>query len=226
MNEAGLAFAERQLRPEIVRDARILEVGSFDTTGSVRPHVESLRPASYIGVDIVPGPRVDQLCDVRDLLATFGSESFDVVIATELVEHVRDWRSAFQNMKAVLRAGGMLVITTRSRDFGYHFGPEDWWRYESNDMSAITADFDRTVIDRDPQAPGVFFSGIKSDRSPTVLERIALYSMITGARALDVSDGQVRWARWTNWRILAHRLPRPLRKAGKRAYEVLFRRAP
>lgn len=224
VNNSGLAFAERELDAGAVRGSNILEVGSFDTTGSVRPHAETLTPASYLGVDIVPGPRVDQICDVRHLVATFGAQAFDVVIATELVEHVRDWRSAFFNLTGVLRVGGTLLITTRSLGFPYHFGPEDWWRYEPDDMFAILGDFDQCVIERDPEAPGVFFSGVKSDRPPAVLDRIALYSMIVGRRALDVSDQQVRRAMWTNWRMLARRLPRPIRKLGKRTYELVLRR--
>lgn len=224
MNESGLAFAQRQLTPAIVRDAAILEVGSFDTTGSVRPYAESLQPASYLGVDIAPGPRVDEICDVRELLSRFGSERFDVVIATELVEHVRDWRSAFRNMKGVLHVGGRLVVTTRSRGFQYHFGPDDWWRYEPEDMSRIAADFDELLIERDPDAPGVFLTGAKSDRPAAALDDIALYSMVTGRRTLDVTEAQVRWFRWTNSRILGHRLPRPLRAVGRRALEAVTRR--
>lgn len=225
MNHAGLAFAERQLTADVVRGLVILEVGSFDTSGSVRPHVEALRPAAYLGVDIVAGPRVDELCDVRDLLIRYGPETFDVVIATELVEHVRDWREAFRNLKGVLRAGGKLVVTTRSHGFPYHFGPEDWWRYEPEDIDAIAADLDERFVERDPEAPGVFLSGIKGDRVPADLEHIALYSMITGTRTLDVTDAEVRRALLTNWRMLAHRLPKPIRKIGKWTYEAVMRRS-
>lgn len=224
MDTAGLEFAQRQLPQSIVKGARIVEVGSYDTTGSVRPHAEGLGPASYLGVDIAEGPRVDEICDVRDLIRRYGQASFDVVIATELVEHVRDWRSAFRNMKGVLRVGGTMIVTTRSRGFRYHFGPEDWWRYEPEDVAKIFAEFDGCVIERDPEAPGVFFSGVKSDRTPPSLEEIHLYSMVTNRRVPDVTDERVRVATWTNWRILAHRLPRPLRRIGKRVYELVLRR--
>lgn len=224
MNDAGLAFAQRQLTPELVRGAEILEVGSYDTTGSVRPHVESLRPASYLGVDIVNGPRVDEVCDVHALKSRFGVDRFDIVIATELVEHVRDWRGAFRNLKAVLRVGGTLVITTRSRGFRYHFGPDDWWRYEPEDMARIASEFDPRVIETDPEAPGVFFAGVKGSHAPASLDEIALYSMVTGNRVLDVTDRQVRWFRSTNWRLIGHRLPAPIRSIGRRTIEKLLRR--
>jgi len=51
------------------------------------------------------------------LVDYFGPESFDVVVSTEVVEHVLDWRLVINNMKVVLRRGGFIYLTTRSRAF-------------------------------------------------------------------------------------------------------------
>lgn len=202
-NEAVIAFARRVITVAEVEGRRVLEVGSYDTTGSVRPSISAMRPASYVGVDIVPGPRVDLICDVRDLERRFGTEKFDVVIATEIVEHVRDWRSAWSNMKAVLRPGGLLVVTTRSRGFPFHFGPFDYWRYELEDMPKIAADMDLVALENDPMAPGVLMAARKTTAAPTNLAGVALYSMIVGRRALAVSGWELARFRLTKPRQLA-----------------------
>jgi len=42
------------------------------------------------------------------LVEYFGPESFDVVISTELLEHVQNWRLAINNMKSVLKRDGYI----------------------------------------------------------------------------------------------------------------------
>ena len=59
----------------------VLEVGSCDVNGTIRRIAESL------------GPAVER----------FGTESFGVVVTTEMLEHVRDWRAVIHNLKSVLR---------------------------------------------------------------------------------------------------------------------------
>jgi 2-polyprenyl-3-methyl-5-hydroxy-6-metoxy-1,4-benzoquinol methylase len=77
------------------------------------------------------------------LVDYFGPESFDVVISTEVIEHVFDWRLIINNIiKSVLRRGGFIYLTTRSRDFPYHAHSHDHWRYETSDMVEIFRDFD------------------------------------------------------------------------------------
>lgn len=186
--ESCISFVQRHLSTEDVFGKSVLEVGALDVNGTVRPVIEGLGPASYIGVDIERGPNVDELCDVALLAERYGEESFDVVVSTELVEHVRDWRAAFTNMKRVLRPGGTIVVTTRSREFPIHGYPWDYWRYEPEDMKRIFADFDIVVIEQDREAPGVFVKGRKpSAGGVTSLTDIALYSVIAGRAVIDIS---------------------------------------
>jgi len=186
-------FVASQLSADEIEGADVLEVGSRDVNGSVRPAVEQARPASYVGVDIEEGPGVDELCDATELVSRFGAEQFDVVLSTELLEHVRDWRQAVTQMKEVLRPGGTLVITTRSRGFGVHAYPHDYWRYEPEDMQRIFGDLQIESLKRDPTRPGVF---MKAQKPPAFeaaqLDDVALYSIIRQERALEVTDEEAR----------------------------------
>lgn len=161
-----------------VHGLRILEVGAYDVNGSVRPILEQQQPAQYIGVDLRPGPQVDEVCDVGDLILRFGVVAFDVVVTTEMLEHVEDWRRAIQNLKGVLCPGGRIVLTTRSIGFPYHEHPSDFWRYEPEDLTAIFRDF-RDVRAVSLPNCGVGLVGTKPAQGwqPADLARIELYAM-------------------------------------------------
>jgi SAM-dependent methyltransferase len=162
---ACLEFGERALTALDVRGKSVLEVGSRIVQGegmSLRPHIERLRPAAYLGVDIAEGLGVDEMVSVYDLADRFGEEAFDLVVSTEVVEHLRDWRSAFHNLKAVLRDGGTLLLTTRSPGFAYHGWPHDYWRYTQDDMRAILADMEIQALENDP-TPGVLVKARKPE---------------------------------------------------------------
>lgn len=165
---------------------RVLEVGPGDA--SVRPFVERfLRPREYIGVDIKHGKYVDLIVPAERLVKYFGPESFDVIIATELLEHVIDWRCVINNMKRVLKKGGYMYITTRSLGYPYHGYLCDLWRYELEDMVKSFSDFQIVVLKKDHEAPGVFLKARKSlDYKVNDLSRIAIYSVILGKKTVDI----------------------------------------
>jgi len=90
---AVIEFFVEDVKPEEFRDKRVLEVGSGYVNGSVRPLIERfMRPKEYIGIDIELGKYVDIVLPAEELVEYFGSESFDVVLSTETLEHVKDWR--------------------------------------------------------------------------------------------------------------------------------------
>jgi SAM-dependent methyltransferase len=129
-----------QLLKEPVAGKKVLEAGSQDVNGSIRPFVKALGPAEYIGADIVDGKGVDVICNSSDLIDKFGKESFDLVISSSLIEHVQDWKSAVHNMKVVCKPGGVILVTTCAFGFQYHGHPYDFWRYELNDLKEIFSD--------------------------------------------------------------------------------------
>lgn len=165
MHPSVLAWFEQTLTAEDVAGKSVLEVGSYDVNGSVRPHVESLGPSRYLGVDAGPGPRVDQVVDCMELVQTVGAD-WDIVISTEMLEHVRDWRTCLLQLVEALTPGGLLMLTTRGPGFPYHPYPEDHWRYTPEFMSDVleTLDIQATVIpDTDRHSPGIFVFGRKPE---------------------------------------------------------------
>jgi SAM-dependent methyltransferase len=193
MNQACIEYGTTHLTSEDVRGKSVLEVGSQNVNGSLRSYVEGLGPSRYFGVDMTPGAGVDEVCSAEKLLERFGPNAFDVVISTEMLEHVRDWRAVVNNMKGVLKPGGIMLFTTRSQGFAFHAYPFDFWRYELSDVSALFDDFETLNLESDPLEPGVFFKGRKPiNWRARSLDGYALYSIILRRRSLDVSEGQVK----------------------------------
>jgi len=184
MHASVLLFAATRLTPDDVRNRRILEVGSHDVNGSVGAILGIWgSPAEYVGVDITDGPGVDVVCSAQKLIDHFGEDSFDIVVSTEMLVHVRDWRDAVHNLKRVCKPDGLLLLTTRSRGFKYHTYPDDFWRYELHDMEEIFSDCEILANVSDPQWPGVFVKIRKPrDFSENDIAGVRLYSVITGQR--------------------------------------------
>jgi SAM-dependent methyltransferase len=235
-NPACIDFARKHLDSWEVRDRAVLEVGSLDVNGSLRAYVESLGPTRYVGIDIVPGTGVDEVCDARDALERYGPQSFDVLISTELIEHVRDWREVVHGFKQMLRPEGVLIVTTRSRGHPYHGYPADFWRYEIEDLRQIFGDLQIETLENDPIEVGVFLKA----RKPHIFEEnkldaVALYSMITKTRTQAVSRWRLllfrlkmgsrrRFAhfRYRIWDTIMRLTPRPLKNLVKRKLLPLY----
>ena len=188
-SEACVEFIRKNLREDEVRGKAVIEVGSLDVNGSVRPAVEALRPASYIGIDLREGPGVDIVCNAESLLERFGPEVFDILITTELLEHVRDWRLIISNLKKLLKPNGLLLITTRSKGFPFHGYPFDFWRYEVSDMRVIFSDFVVEMIEPDSLDPGVFVKVRKPSKfAECDLTNYSLYSIIRAKRVNHINE--------------------------------------
>ena len=176
-------FLENASREEF-EGKRVLEIGSRYVNGSVRPLIEKfLNPKEYIGIDIDKGKYVDLVLSAEEVVDYFGKESFDIIICTEVLEHVKNWRKVVNNIKMALKKNGIVYITTRSRGFPLHDYPYDFWRYEIEDFKEIFKDFDILILESDPEAPGIFFKARKPANHELIsLEHIYLYSVLFGRK--------------------------------------------
>ncbi len=109
-----LARARGQLIPKPVRsDAALLDLGCGG--GLLAPHVDGYR---HVGVDMSPSAlTVAAAHGVEPVRADvahlpFPDESFDVVAAGEIFEHVEDLEGTVREAARVLRQGGVLVCDT------------------------------------------------------------------------------------------------------------------
>ena len=92
--------------PEAFAGSKVLEVGSWDVTGTIRGFFSE---CEYLGVDITSGPGIDMVCQGQDL--DLPSNSFDVVVSCECFEHNKYWLETFTNMTRMLKPGGLFIMS-------------------------------------------------------------------------------------------------------------------
>ncbi|MBS0304613.1 MAG: class I SAM-dependent methyltransferase [Proteobacteria bacterium] len=106
----------RDAYPGFFRGVRVLEVGSLDINGSLRPLFEG---CEYTGADLQLGPGVDLACPGQ--LLEFPSGHFDTVVSAECLEHNPFWRETLANMLRMTRPGGLVLVscaTTGRKEHG------------------------------------------------------------------------------------------------------------
>ncbi|MEW6118091.1 MAG: class I SAM-dependent methyltransferase [Nitrospirota bacterium] len=220
-NVSGIIFGVKNLTKEEIQGKRVLEIGSYDANGSLRPVLEIWQPAEYIGADIEKGPGVDVICNVEDIIKEFGKESFDVVISTEVIEHVRDWRKALSNIKNICKPDGIILITTRSYGYPYHPTPCDFWRYESDDMKNIFSDCELISLEKDRRDPGIF---VKVRKPMQFVEKdlsdYELHSMVINKRVREITDSDLRNLHFL-WVSFSNKIVTSLFKIGKFIFNKL-----
>lgn len=196
-NASGIEFGGRSLAAHMVFGKDVIEVGACDVNGSLRAGVTGKNPATYVGVDIMAGKGVDVVCDADKLIEKFGERSFDIVLSTEMIEHVADWRRVISNLKNICRPNGLLIITTRSKGFHYHAAPYDFWRFEIEDMKAVFSDFEIEMLEKDTCDIGVFMKARRpASFSENDLSGYRLYNIVTDDRraSFDPRDmGNPEW---------------------------------
>lgn len=132
---------ERDSIAAMIRGRRVLEVGAYNVNGTAHTAIDLLGPSGYTGVDMRPGPNVDEVCNIYDLRDRYGVEAFDVVVCTETLEHVEDWRRGIRSLSAVLKVGGLLIFSAPAPGFKYHEFPHDYWRFDMAALMLIFQDY-------------------------------------------------------------------------------------
>jgi SAM-dependent methyltransferase len=139
-----LSILARQVRTEVERllqgrdDARVLDIGC-----GAKPYLPWIAPYAreYIGIDAAPGPYVDQVVQGEKL--PFEDGGFDLVLCTQVLEHVEDPAAVLSEIHRVLRPGGAALISTHGV-FLFHPDPieagADYWRWTHAGLRKATSE--------------------------------------------------------------------------------------
>lgn len=100
----------------------VLEVGSQDINGSMRPLFAGAR---YVGIDVFDRPGVDWVGLAHEFPERgWDGEPFDAWISTECLEHDPHWERTIAATVPLVRVGGLVALTCASYARPVH-GQED-----------------------------------------------------------------------------------------------------
>lgn len=115
---------------------RILDVGSYDVNGTVRP-IFNTPNWSYVGMDMHGSKEknVDiNLLDPHHF--PFSSNTFDVVVSSSCLEHDPTFWITFQEMVRITKHDGWIYLNVPSTGH-YHGYPVDCWRFLKDAYSGL-----------------------------------------------------------------------------------------
>lgn len=99
----------------------------------ILPHVQQ-----YIGIDLFENPRADiHISDEGNI--DLANESLDIVLSTQVLEHVVNPFKYLNEAHRVLNSGGKLILSTHGY-WMFHPDPTDFWRWTSAGLTKIVTE--------------------------------------------------------------------------------------
>lgn len=138
--------------PARVSSPRVLDAGCGGQP--FRSFLES-RDYVYTGIDATQQGNVDIVCQLDQPLPSELANGgfFDLILCTEVLEHVADWETAFKNLVSLLADNGRILITC---PFFYrlHEEPYDYWRPTIHALRAFAGKYNLNVVYEDAAGSG------------------------------------------------------------------------
>ena len=123
-------------REVILHTSHYVKGAVLDLGAGTAKYAKHIKPLAekYVTYDMVAGPNIDIVGDIHQL--ALPDQSFDTVISTQVLEHVRQpWVVAGQ-IARVLRPGGICVVSAPFL-VSFHADPYDYFRYTKEGMASL-----------------------------------------------------------------------------------------
>lgn len=106
----------------------------LDIGGAIGPYARHLGPNELVILDIDAQAPADVLGDAHSL--PFQADSFDFIIMTNLLEHLRNPAKAIEEAGRVVKPGGKILVSVPFL-FRIHPNPNDYWRFTLDGLSEL-----------------------------------------------------------------------------------------
>lgn len=127
-----------------IRNKRILELGSGKNVKGKYPYSDKQffdSSNEFIQSDVVKeyGHKVVDVTNMKF------KNKFDVILCTNLLEHVYDFRKAIENVYNALKPNGTAIIFIPVF-YPFHDEPHDYWRFTEHSFRKLLKDFSSIKI--------------------------------------------------------------------------------
>jgi SAM-dependent methyltransferase len=113
-----------------------------------QPYRTLLPPeCEYVGADIAGNSKA-QIVINADGTLPIPDASYDLVLSTQVLEHVDDPAVYLAECRRILKPGGYLLLTTHGLMF-YHPYPQDLWRWTADGLDLIVRRAGLRVVSRE-----------------------------------------------------------------------------
>ena len=130
----------KELKKELKKlvPGKVLDVGAMDS-----PYKKYISHTKYQTLDIDEKTNPDIIGDLHRI--PNNKESFDTVIATEVLEHLQNPQQAINEIYRILKPRGICVLSTRFVQL-YHPSPKDYYRFSEDSLKHLFKDFQKIKI--------------------------------------------------------------------------------
>lgn len=92
----------------------------------------------YIGADLHFIENIDIVIN-EDGILNLADESVDVVLSSQVLEHIYDYNKYLKECNRVLKPNGYLILSTHGH-WQFHPDPNDYWRWTSQGLKKVVLD--------------------------------------------------------------------------------------
>jgi len=121
--------------PELIKKENRYKILDYGCGAKPYKYLFGDKIEKYVGVDVGDNPDADVLIQPGEKLS-FKNNEFDIILSSQVLEHVEDVDSYMKECNRVLKDNGLLMLSTHGT-WQYHAAPYDFNRWTSVGLKSL-----------------------------------------------------------------------------------------